>query len=1654
MLVDSGNRSEDLIDFEVWKKAFPKIPLLPLDAKIEMAQEGQFLNIVGRPHKPIEIHIEGVPKPWLTRPVVIRQLGAPAIWSAKSMKNLPIIPNLQKGIALIGPEAHRVQLYPDQNIKEIDDSTLDETEEKHPKSGKMFIEDLQHISSSRNLSQSKISKQTLSGASVTQSYGALTKHNDLKTFQTDQQDQFLCLGSKEENMSCSEECLINPETTKDESKSAALLDNPEVNINKTIPDELLLNPGITLEAHDEIWEVRIVSPIYISANDVEVVQVRLHSSNIEVNPAFSEGLYVPISRNSFKTPFQKIEFKCKKKNWISEIPIWNESNESRKITGKVILGVFTPVPGIHQINKVFTCKMKDKSIPFEKLDPSKDGAVIKTLLNDLVGKTDMTEKKYNEQKMKINELFQSSIEENKQLSLEERELVYYLLNRFYGTISQSKADVGETDIIEFKVETHDAVPIAQKCRPMNPHIKDAFRETCEKWLQEKIIEPCSSPWTSPLVPVKKPDGSYRFATDYRKLNEVTKLDSYPIANSLELLTNSQLNTSKIFCSLDLTGAYLAVKVREEDQHKLAITTPLGTFKFLRMPFGPRNAAQTYARLMTTIFQGMWQEDKLLSFFDDHLIPGKSFVQVYFRLAEVLLKIEQANLKISPSKSKLFVTETTFLGHLIKEGCVCPAEKLTSTIKEWPIPVNITALQSFLGTCGYYRRFIKNYAAMVKPLTQLTKKDVPWSWTSLEQSIFEEMKNRLCSKPILFPPDFSNSNPFILDCDASGLAVGAVLSQLKDSSGEEHPIGYFSKSLSDTECNYSITRKELLAIILAAEHFKYFLLGKKFIIRTDHAALQWLKTSTALSGQLFRWAERLNYFDFDIIYRPGKKHTHADGLSRKPPFNNETTLKTFSSLDYEMLKSLGVTIPKTGLMAKGLQSTLSVKTRKQLLTEREGSSTRLKIQVPRDADIPTMDDVDKGSSTRLKIQVPRDEDIPTMDDEDKDEDSPQMVDNNLVLDHTDEQDIDNHGTQDEEAPSSIPTVLQGNEILKSIKNDVNMVKVINWLQAEHTPTIQDTENNEELILFRKIWGKLSTENDKLYLLDTKIDPISDDMLTLKRLVVPTGMRTRVIACLHQHPLSGHAGITRTLTLARRIAFWPSMQKDIIEAIQGCEVCIQAKRRSVDKNVVLHQTSTGEHQRLNTFYTDIVGPWPSTSSNDYKYLLTFQDAVTKYPEAVPLHNITAETVTKAVGEHLISRYGTGLKLISDRGTQFTSKLLKIACKRLGLIKVEITSFHPQANPVERLHRTLGNVIRALMFQEKAHPSDWYLFIPYALAAVRQMPLSNILGSPHFLTYGQEPITPTETFLEEDSNILSSFPTIDNMVTRFKRIQDIIHSQQQDNHEKNKKRYDSKIKSVSLQPGDWVYLHGPGNPKDAGFSRKLMNYRQGPYKVIKVLNTTTIRILVGSERSGNIKFRFEDVNKQRLLKVPTKDISKTKTPLTWKIRQRPTKTRISKERVSEDSDKDNNLLTSDYNLPISLSYYSSPHANIVREVRSNDAQENAVQDLLVLPKESEETKEELDTDKIEDPIEEPKVTPLQSPIQMSDLTQSTPTKSFIQLDASMDVPSNKRSRDALSPTDSEVNLNKKICRDVLESESESTNTQVDTSNKSWSAFDESIF
>lgn len=449
-----------------------------------------------------------------------------------------------------------------------------------------------------------------------------------------------------------------------------------------------------------------------------------------------------------------------------------------------------------------------------------------------------------------------------------------LLNKYSDAFSKTETDIGCTHLIEHAIDTGDAAPIKQPPRRIPLAYADEEKKAVTQLLDQGIIRKSMSPWGSPIQLVRKKNGKMRPVVDFRRLNLVTVPDAYGLPRIQDCL--DAVSGATLFSTFDVTSSYHQIPVKESDIPKTAMVTKYGLFEYLRLPFGVTNGPGTCQRLMELILQGLqWQI--CLIYLDDVICYSRSFEEHLTRLDLVLSRIKDSGLKLKPEKCELLKTEVTFLGHLISDKGVLPNPDNTSRILSWPAPKTVTEVRQILGLSSYYRRFIKNHSAIVKPLTELTRKDKVFEWTDECQKAFDTLKSAFVSPDIMaFPKD---EGEYYLDTDACDHSIGAVLSQMQD--GQLKVIAYGSRTLNKAECNYCITDKELLAARHFMEYYRQYLLGRKFCLRTDHQPIVWLMSIKEPKSRIARWLEILSSFNFSIEYRPGLKHGNSDALSRCP-----------------------------------------------------------------------------------------------------------------------------------------------------------------------------------------------------------------------------------------------------------------------------------------------------------------------------------------------------------------------------------------------------------------------------------------------------------------------------------------------------------------------------------------------------------------------------------------------------------------------------------------------------------------------------------------------------------------------------------------------------------------------------------------------------
>ena len=449
-----------------------------------------------------------------------------------------------------------------------------------------------------------------------------------------------------------------------------------------------------------------------------------------------------------------------------------------------------------------------------------------------------------------------------------------LLKNYSDILSVDEYDMLLTDLIQHDIDTGTERPVRQALRKTPMAYNQIIDQHIQSMLQQGLIEPSKGEWASNIVLVQKKDKSFRFCLDYRAVNQKNFKEVFPIPRidaSLDALAGSAW-----FSTLDLRSGYYQVPLNPRDANKTSFISRGGCYKWKVLPMGLCNSAWTFQRLMNMVLASLTYSICLV-YLDDIIVMAPSVEEHQRRLEEVFKRIREAKLKLRPDKCRILQKEVTFLGHVVSDAGIAMDPKKLEAVRDWPTPKNLKETRGFMGLCAYYRKFIRSFSETARPLHALTRKNEPFVWSGQCQTTFDELKTKLTTAPIMTLP--RDEVEYILDTDASGWAIGAVLSQVQDA--EERIVSYGSRLYSKAEEHYCTTRKELLAIVYFVKYFKQYLLGRRFRIRTDHAALQWLLRKPEPIGQQSRWVEQLAAFDFEVIHRPGVRHQNADVISRIP-----------------------------------------------------------------------------------------------------------------------------------------------------------------------------------------------------------------------------------------------------------------------------------------------------------------------------------------------------------------------------------------------------------------------------------------------------------------------------------------------------------------------------------------------------------------------------------------------------------------------------------------------------------------------------------------------------------------------------------------------------------------------------------------------------
>jgi len=994
-----------------------------------------------------------------------------------------------------------------------------------------------------------------------------------------------------------------------------------------------------------------------------------------------------------------------------------------------------------------------------------------------------------------------------ELTPEQKKSASDLLRGYADIFSSNEYDIGRTPLVEHHIDTRDHRPIRQPLRRHPIAHQDAIDRQVEEMLRNEIIEPAASPWASNVVLIRKRDGGLRFCIDYRAVNSATYYDTYPLPRIESCLDS--LHGAKWFSTLDLRAGYYNIPVAEQDRDKTAFVTRRGCWRFKVMPFGLTCAPSVCQRLMDMVLAGLSYEACLV-YLDDIIIFGKSFHELLQRTEMVFQRIRWAKLKLKPSKCSLFARRVSFLGFIVSEAGIEAQPEKIKAVAEWPTPNNLHDLRSFLGLCGYYRRFVAGFSSVAAPLHALTRKGAVFKWTEDCNCAFRSLKHCLTTAPVLSLP--TDEGRYVLDTDASNVGLGAILSQTQE--GEEKVIAYASRTLSRTERNYDTTKKELLAVKYGLKQYRQYLIGRQFVVRTDHAALSWLRRTPEPMPQLARWLTFIEEFTFEVQHRAGVKHQNADALSRRSDYNEvDSSEEMYEGQRISVITTQSsVTVANHPATLNKALPMLSASAATQLATLHQVLPTS---SVPVATHPATLHKVLPTSSTNVANH-------------------PATL--HQVLPTSSTSAVNQVDTLNKVLPTQSSTVaepLAGDNFVNEQLKDPDIGPVLRMKQnSEAQPPIETLLTESEVTkIYWSQWDRLTIHNGILcrrYYGNGK-------QSNVLQMIVPATLRDEATKRCHTGIVGGHLGAKKTTFQVGRRFYWHRWKSDVTRFCRRCVTCNSYHRGKLPRSAPLQPIVAGApFERMSI---DLTGPH-CKSDRHHIWIMTCVDPYTKWAEAFPLRNKEAETVARVLVEQVFTRFGTPIALLSDCGNEVDSSIMRSVCKLLGIDKMHTTSYRPSTNSAaERFHRTLNSMLGKVVSENQ---KDWDTKLPFVMAAYRASRHESTGYSPNFLVLGRDVRTPLDVVLNlpvAEGEATNYDDYVSKLEERLRYAYSVVKSHLGCAAERAKKYYDLRVKRQRYAPGDWVYYYNPRHfrGRQDKWSRKF----SGPFLVLSLLPPVNLKI-----------------------------------------------------------------------------------------------------------------------------------------------------------------------------------------------------------------------
>ena len=1079
-----------------------------------------------------------------------------------------------------------------------------------------------------------------------------------------------------------------------------------------------------------------------------------------------------------------------------------------------------------------------------------------------------------------------------------------------------------TDLVMHRIPTTDDEPTKGRQYKFPHALKDEINRQVEELLNAGIIKPSHSQYNTPVwIVKKKPDSQgrprWRMVLDFRALNEKTINDAYPLPNITEIL--DQVGSAKYYTVLDLASGFHQIRMDPRDAHKTAFSTPYGHYEFCRMPFGLKNAPGTFQRLMDNLLRGL-QGVILFVYLDDIVIYANSLEEHEHKFKLLVERLRLAGLKLQIDKCEFLRRKVNYLGHMLSEKGLSPDPKKVEAVKDFPQPKDVKNVRQFLGLAGYYRRFIKNFAQIAKPLTKLLQKEMPFEWNEKAEDSFNTLKTFLCNAPLLQFPDFTK--PFNVTTDASGYAIGGVLSQ--GEIGKDRPIAYTSRVLRGPELKYEVYEKEALAVLHSVNSFRSYVYGRKFTIITDHQPLVWFKTAD-LNIRIQKWRFKLSEYDYTIVYKPGKLNSNADALSRNPtepisvcaitraqkkkekPVNDLFTDKNPIHLRAKEIitdpKTKGNNhqseplpeepsqrYPKRNINknlnyfesdtesgdeegeARMFPSTVNSNpveqnSRKRSTKEQKDARNKNQTITPHIIPVPStsiasLESADNVSHTSYRRQI-----VETR------EAIQYRTDNIAYF-------ITNNGLPCDEGARKL---LEFNKISPNQSTTVGEVKETKKGNNRHQFSLCIRGETPESMsnIKANIFETLKVLRDLLLKLNQKEVSIAkskvienlnwSEVLNLIDLAF-SNTQIKILIC------------TGTLTYVppgkREEIFYESHKSPVgghkgvsktynrIKQKYYWENLKEDVRRRIQQCL---ECQLKKLVRLKTKQPMIITDTPGIAlekiamdivgplkptKNGNEYILTIQDQLSKFCLAVPLSNTLSTTIADAFIKKFICVFGAPKVILTDQGQNFLSNLMTRVAKRFRIKKLKTTAFHPQSNG--SLERS-HHTLSEFLKQYTDKDNEWDDWLDIAMLSYNTCTHESTKHTPYEVIFGRLARLPSSDPLREGDVVPTYKGYMVDLVTRLNGIQKLAYDNLVSSKFRSKKYYDRSINPKNFHTGDYVFLLS--GPKPGKFG----HHYTGPHKILEILNKNNIKIQTskGSKIVHANRLRISHINHEPKVK-----------------------------------------------------------------------------------------------------------------------------------------------------------------------------------------------